>query len=430
MTLSPFRGIRFNPDLVSDLSRVMAPPYDVISVGRQQQLYDASPHNIVRVDFGQQQAGDTEGNDRYSRAASTLEAWLKEKVLIQDREPSLYLYEQTFSYAGRSYPRRGFFVTRRIEPLGKRVRPHEKTLSGPKADRLLLMKATAANLSPIFCLYSDPSKQVTTLLAPLYEAKPLYDFVDTDGIREKLWRVTDPKIFQEVDHLFHERDLFIADGHHRYETSITYRDWRRGQERGEGADYVMMFLAEMSDPGLLILPTHRALQNWPDFDAGRFKKYLGDYFDFKTFNPNQKTEFMKSLHQEEGRRAAFGLLFPGDPQFHLITLADRAKSRAEFKTLGDVTPLVDTAVLHELIFRQLLKLNEAAEKELRYLLYIKDTEEAIQKQADPSVNCVFLVNAIPMEVLKKVSSAGLVLPPKTTFFYPKLLTGLVMNRLE
>lgn len=229
MTLIPFRGIRFNPQVVGELDRVMAPPYDVISAKRQQQLYDASPYNIVRIDFGQQQPHDTEGNDRYSRAASELEAWLQKKALIQDEEPSLYLYEQTFSYADKSYARRGFFAARRIEPLGKRIRPHEKTLSGPKVDRLLLMKATEANLSPIFCLYSDPSQQVTAMLAASYETKPVYDFVDRDGIREKLWRVTDPKIFKEVDHLFAEKDLFIADGHHRYETAITYRDWRRAQ---------------------------------------------------------------------------------------------------------------------------------------------------------------------------------------------------------
>lgn len=435
--IAPFHGVHYHPKKISDFSKVTAPPYDVISESFQKKLYETSPYNIVRLDLGLQFSTDNDQDNRYTRAAEDLQSWLKEGILTRDEKPSYYLYEQRFEVEGKGhFQRRGFFALRRLEEFNKgNILPHEKTLSGPKADRLLLMKSTRSNLSSIFSLYSDPEQKMSDLLRPYFNTDPILHFVDDHQIEHRLWGVSDPMLFQKTNEILGKKKLFIADGHHRYETGITYRNWRKGQEphtpdERAGYHYIMMFFAEMSDPGLLILPTHRVLQNWPGFDKSDFRRQLSHYFDIQIFKADQKEVFLKALQASE-KDHAFGILLPGETEMLLMTLS-RQKG-------GDIPCLeglpvslreVDTAILHESIFRGILKLGDDDEKNPKFLRFVKDTEEALKARHESRVNCVFIMNCPQMDVLKKVAEEGLILPPKTTYFYPKILTGLVLNQLE
>jgi len=435
--ITPFRGIHYHLGKISDFSKVTAPPYDVISESLQKKLYEISPCNIVRLDLGRQFPTDNEQNNRYTRAAKDLQSWLREGVLVRDEEPSYYLYEQIFEVAGKGrFQRRGFFALRQLEEFDKgNILPHEKTLSGPKADRLLLMKATQSNLSSIFSLYSDPEQKMAALLKPYFEKDPMIHFIDDYQIEHRLWRVSDPVLFQKTHEILGKKKLFIADGHHRYETGITYRNWRRSQEAPDshekaGYDSILMFFAEMSDPGLLILPTHRVLQNWPGFDKNHFKQEISRFFEIKSFKPDQKEVFLKTL-QESEKDHAFGVLLPGEAEMLLITLSKQ--KGGGIPRLGDLPASlqeVDTAILHESLFRGILGLGDVDEKNQKFLRFIKETDEAFKARNESGVNCVFIMNCPQMDVLKKVTEEGLILPPKTTYFYPKILTGLVLNQLD
>jgi uncharacterized protein (DUF1015 family) len=423
--VAPFRGVRYNLKNV-DLSKVVAPPYDVISADLQKELYERDPHNVVRLILGFQNASDSDQENRYTRAAADLQKWTKEGVLERDSEPCLYLYEQFFEWNGtkgkESFTRRGFLALRRLEEFGKgKIRPHEKTLSGPKADRLLLIKACKANLSPIFSLYSDPKKEMANLLRPAFHTEPLADFTDKEGVRHRFWKVSDKDIFAKTDKMMGDKTLFIADGHHRYETSIAYRNWLKEQgtlSENSSANYVMMFFSEMSDPGLLILPTHRILKNWSGFAAATFRKELEKYFVLKSVA--SQAELSGSLKAYEGKGHAFGLLLDG--KLHLA-VAENLPSELE-------KPIIDTAILHRLILGNILGFKEEDEKNPKYLKFVKGENEVFEAVATPGFNAGFLLNSSPMEVLQQVVEAGRILPPKTTFFYPKLLSGLVLNQVE
>lgn len=423
--IAPFPGLRYDPKKIN-IKNVVAPPYDVISADLQKKLYDKDPHNSVRLILGYQFPEDTEKNNRYTRAAEELEKWKEEGVLLQDTKPSLYLYEQVYESPGSDgkknvRARRGFLATKRLEEFGKgKVMPHEKTLSGPKIDRLLLTRACRTNLSPIFALYSDVENKVMRLLDPFFQTAPEFDFMDEEGVQQKFWMVHDLKLFQQIQETLKSKKLFIADGHHRYETAITYRNeikLQKGKDFDESSslNYVMMFFSEMSDPGLVILPTHRVLKNWPGFDAAQFKKKLEEIFDFQKGSGEGK----------EG----FGLLLPQDSDLYFLTLK-KERALAVLSDLPEPLRAVETAILHQVIFKNILGMKEEDEKNLEILNFIKNREDALSLKRSPGTNAVFLLNSAKMKILARVAEAGFILPPKTTYFYPKLLSGLVMHPLD
>lgn len=438
--IAPFRGLRYN--LSSDRldpAKVTAPPYDVISEAAQKRLYERDPHNVVRLILGHQFPKDTEADNRYTRAAAHLAAWIREGVLKRDAEPSFYLYEQEFTLkdAGPGptrHVRRGFLALRRLEEFGQgKIQPHEKTLAGPKADRLLLMKSCHANLSPIFSLYSDPERILGRLLEPHFQTKPLADFTDEEGVRQRLWRVSDEALFRKTDEIVGRKNLFIADGHHRYETALAYREWMMKRPEGANAPedasfhYVMMFFSDMEDPGLVILPTHRVLHDWPGFDARSFKGKLAALFGIRAF-PEGNEALLQALKDEGARgRQALGLALPGEAPMLLTLSGERRDSIPALKDVPAALRAVDTLILHRVIFREMLGLKEEDDKDPRFMTFVKDAREALEAAR---ANAVFLLNTTPMRVLKEVVETGMVLPPKTTFFYPKLLSGLVFHPLS
>ncbi len=420
-TIAPFRGLRFNPEKV-DLSRVMAPPYDVISPAGQEELYARDPHNIVRLILGRQSPKDSPADNRYTRAARDLSRWTQEGILAADTAPCFYLYEQNFSWEGKVLSRRGFMALRKLETFAEgKIRPHEKTLPGPKQDRLQLMQTCRANLSPIFSLYSDPDGKMAAPFAKHFQGKPEIDLLDEEKIRHRLWCINDQGLFYQADEILGNQRLFIADGHHRYETAVNYREIVR-KERGNlreasSVNYVMMFFSEMSDPGLLILPTHRVLTHRPGFDPKDFPNRLKEKFEVQTFS--EKESFLNSLSDADGDRRAIGMILKG--KFYLLGIP---------RSLSETAHQVDTVVLHKNIFQELLGFQEEDHKNPATLKFVKEADEAIAAADDPGTDAAFLLNSVPISVLKEIAEVGIILPPKTTFFYPKLLTGLVINPLD
>jgi uncharacterized protein (DUF1015 family) len=433
--IAPFRGLRYaSSERLKDLT---APPYDVIDEAGQRRLYERDPHNVVRLILGYQRPTDTDQDNRYTRAAANLKSWIQARVLQRDVEPSFYLYEQEFSLKdGAKHVRRGFLALRRLEEFGKgKIQPHEKTLAGPKADRLLLMKSCHANLSPIFSLYSDPERRLARALEPYFRAKPHSDFTDGDGIRQRLWQVRDLELFRKAEEIVGRKNLFIADGHHRYETALAYREWMKGRCPDAPADasfhYVMMFFSDMEDPGLVILPTHRVLHHWPSFDAERLVKDLMPWFEIRAFPSGNDEEFLKVLNAEgEKGGQAIGLALPGRDLKLLTLLREKRDALPSLKGVPTASRAVDTQILHSVVLREMLELKEEDDKDPRFMTFVKDASEALAARQRPGTNAVFLLNTTPMSVLKDVAEAGLILPPKTTFFYPKLLSGLVFNPLS
>ena len=282
--IRPFRGVRYDMALVGALSDVVAPPYDVIDSALQDKLYAASPFNVIRLELNRPEPDDAPGADRYSRAAKFLKEWRRDGVLRADNEPALYLHDQTFTIEGKTFTRSGFLARVRLEPFGQgRIYPHEQTLSGPKADRLSLYKATGFNLSPVFGLYPDENTEVIRALeAGVRDRTPL-EATDHLGVIHRLWPVTNGTAQTAVSGLMADKSIFIADGHHRYETGLKYRDdlAASGELAGDDdpANFVMMQLVGMSDPGLLILPTHRLVTGFAGLTSETLAKALAPEFD-------------------------------------------------------------------------------------------------------------------------------------------------------
>ena len=422
----PFRGLRYNPQQIPDLSRVTCPPYDVISPEGQKTLVERDPHNAVRLILGVTRPSDTDRDNRYTRAAADFRSWQEKGILVRDPDPSLYLYEQVFRLGGTGAEarRRGFIGLRRLEDFeGGKIRPHERTLAGPKEDRLFLMKACGANFSPVFTLYSDPNGVLGRSLQPFFEMRPESDFCDEEGVRHRFWRVADPDLFAQTEEIVGKTRLFIADGHHRYETAIAYRDWMKsrppsGRSGDPAWNYVMMYFSEISDPGLVILPIHRVVRNLPGFDAARFLERLRERFQVIPFPAGRKADFLRAMELEGAKGHALGLLPGGEEGMHLLIPKSSGKEA------------IDSMILHLLILGEILRINEEEQQDPRFVEFVKDREEAWESRSMPGVQSVFLLNSPSREGIRAVFEAGEILPPKSTFFYPKLLTGLVMAPLS
>jgi uncharacterized protein (DUF1015 family) len=426
------RAFRYDLGRAGPLGDLVAPPYDVIDSGLQQALYDRSPYNVVRLILNKEEPGDDETNNRYSRASRFLRDWQQQGVLVQDSARALYVYHQDFEVEGRRYTRRGFMARVRLEPFGEgKIYPHEETLAGPKADRLKLFRATAMNLSQIFGLYPDEAGEVQARLdAAVARTLPL-EATDHLGVVNRLWPVTDQQVVSAVTGLLGPRPVFIADGHHRYETALRYLQERR--EAGEARDadaapnFVLMMLVSMSDPGLVILPTHRLVSGLPGLTADRLREALGVYF--------QCDEVGRG---EPGARDAWELIEAdgGQDLLGLGTVADDVWQTARFRTPGAMAELAPqhspawrglaVAVLHELVLGGLLPQRLGGKPECRYVHLLREVTEAAARQCQLAV----LVPPATMQHVEQIAGNLEKMPPKSTYFYPKLLSGLVFNPLK
>lgn len=419
-TILPFKGIRYNSSI--ELAKVVAPPYDVISPEQQNQLYEISPYNVIRLELNRDE-------DKYESAARHFKQWLDERILIQDEIPAIYLLTQSFvGNDGTPVSRTGFIGRCELVEFDKGVvLPHEKTLSKPKADRLNLMKATHANFSQIFGLYSDPDQTIGELIETVIKNEPIMD-VDFEGVNNKVWMINRREDVEFLSAMMKDKQILIADGHHRYETALAYRDDRqRANPHHTGTEpynYVMMFCANIYDPGMVIYPTHRVLHSLHNFNGDTLLSELRKYYVVEDLR--SADDLKKKLPTIE--RYAFGYVYSNSAYLvYLKNPEDALKLLPE--NLPQEVKALDVTLLHSHIIGGLLNISVEAQEQKLYLDYVKDLDEAVSLVHEGTVQAAFLMNPTPIEQVRSVAEAGHTMPQKSTYFYPKLVTGLVMNPL-
>src|SRR4051794_14831255 len=391
--ISPFAGLRYAADRVGDLASVLCPPYDVIGDDERRELEARHPENVVRLELPRG-ADDA----RYATAARLLAAWTAEGVLRPDARESFYLYEQQFGHAGQRYTRRGFFAAVRLEPLERRVvLPHEKTLSAPKEDRRRLLRATRTQISPVFGLYRDPGGAARGIIDEIATGAPAVDATTTDGIRHRLWPMTTAAALDGLRILLADKQILIADGHHRYETALGLAPELRPLDVAAGAaasDFVMMFLARAEDPGLLVLPTHRLVKDLPDFSFDGLCAAASAAFDVTQGDETTAPEIEARLAQEGAKRVTFAVRAPGRP----FTVWLGLKSFLDLSALGPPTLRnLDVTVLHSVILGPLLAIDAEALANQSFLTYTHDTAEALARVDRGEVQAAFFMNATKVE---------------------------------
>jgi len=431
----PFRGIRYNQNAIAQIGRVLAPPYDVISPAQQKALYDNDGHNVVRLILGYEYETDTDTDNRYTRSAETLGKWLEGGTLSRELMPAIYLYAQDYEMDGRAFRRVGFICRRLVEPFGQSVHRHERTLSGPKLDRLKLTRACKMNFSPIFGLYADPEKTLDAVWAQIIKSKkPDVYAKDDEGVVHQMWVVTDQAVIAQAQSNLQDKDVVIADGHHRYETALNYRNERRAAEKPDGPaeyDYALMFLSNSLGEGFTVLPTHRLAKGVDERALKDLLNRLAESFDVKPvkFDPADPAPFMAVLKSAGATAPSFGVIAPGGVP-SVITLKKEKYLAGDTGGLSDVLRLLDVSVLQELVFERMLGITKEAVADKAVIGYTISPKDAAQSIAKGETKIAFLLNPADVRVVMDVAIKGGVMPQKSTYFYPKLISGLVFNPLS
>jgi uncharacterized protein (DUF1015 family) len=412
--VQPLRALRYNTDRAGALTSLIAPPYDVIDVTQRRELSSRSPYNVVGIDLPQ-------GDDPYATAAALLRRWIAEDVMVRDDEPALWAIVQRFKGPdGNERERKGFFCRVRLSDYGTgKIRPHERTHPAAKQDRLELMRATRANLSPIFSLYADEG-EVWSVLEPATASAPWGHVTDDEGTTHTLWRITEAAAIVQVQELMTERELLIADGHHRYETARTYAQ----EVGGEGEHtHVLMCLVSMSDPGLAVFPTHRLIASVDAAHRAGLDELLKSEFRVTDIELQQLTE------TGANGLPTFGMLDGRTRRARRVELASQATAD---RALADRSPSyrrLDTAVLEKLILEGALGMTEDDISNQRGLAYARDLDQAVSLIEDEGYELAFMLRPTPIEQVRAIAGAGETMPPKSTYFFPKLPSGLLFNAL-
>jgi len=411
-TIEPFRALHYDRDRVGGLQPVVAPPYDVIDGTQRADLLARSPYNVVEIDL------PVSDQDPYAHAASVFEQWQRDGVLVRDEEPAVWALAQDYTGPdGQRRTRHGFFARVKVEDYGPgRIRPHERTHPGPKEDRLRLTRATKANLSPIFSLYDDPAGAAWGALAPHLESAPWSEVTDEDGTVHRLWRVVDPDAIAKVAEALAPAELLIADGHHRYETARVYHD-------EGGAGHVLMCLVALQDPGLTVFPTHRLLTGLDDGRREALRDTIQTDFEVEpvgidALEPSGDGPVRMGYLDAHHRRPL--MLTLRDPDIVAAALPDKP---APYRAL-------DTAVLEALVLQGALGMSEDDISHLNGLEYARNTEQARERVESGAAEAAFFMGATPVERVRDVAGTGESMPPKSTYFFPKVLTGMVFNPLD
>jgi uncharacterized protein (DUF1015 family) len=430
----PFRGWRYDLGQVGDLSEVTAPPYDVISPDQQRDLYERHPCNVIRLILNRDEPGDSDPEVRYKRAAKFLRHWQSEGILIPEHEDALYVYHQEFDWEGRRYVRKGFLGRVRIEEFGKgQIYPHEQTMSGPKADRLALTKACRMNLSPVFGLYPDPDSGVNNELDTAIQGMTPLVAVDHLQVVHRLWPVTRVSAINAIRARLRSAPIFIADGHHRYETANTYRNWlaEQGQHRGDSdpANFVLMMLVGMSDPGLAILPTHRLVSGLPPISSDDLASALSPNLAVESMGKGASAarQTWERIEQDGGQNV-FGFGTASDGVWSFARVTDASPMAKLAPDQSDAWHELGVSLLHKLVIDHLLKQRfPQAAPQFKYVHLLEEATEAVGSK---SCELACLVPPARIDHVETIASKFEKMPPKSTYFYPKLLSGLVFNPLE
>ena len=427
----PFVGLRYNTNKIPNLASVVTPPYDIIDDHAQVRYYAEHPANVIRLELGLEFPDDDDTNNRYTRAADYMHRWIEEEILVYESSPALYFYQQEFNVQGNPVVRNGFICGLKVEEYDKgNILPHEETLSKPKEDRLRLMRATQANFSSIFGLYSDPEKTVDNVLqAAISDKPPAIELVDEVGETHRLWVITDKEVIRTVVEAMKDKKIFIADGHHRYETALEYA--KEMEAKGlKGYDYVMITLVNLYDQGLIILPTHRLVKNLEGFDLEAFRVRLGTYFNVRPFGSSEQLpQFLKAMEEQGQNQHVFGM-YGRNGVFYILSLKPGADvDQALPSDKSDAWKQLDVALLDNLVLDHMLGIGASQRKDQEYLTYTKDAQWAVQQVDKGLYQVAFFLNPTRVREVVDVAEARDKMPQKATYFYPKLLTGLVINHL-
>ena len=438
--IAPFRGLRYNQEIIPELEEVVIPPYDVISPDEQQVFHDRSPYNMIRLELGITTPEDTAGDNPHSRASAYIRQWEHQRILVRNPKPTIYYYELDYTNGpGTLKTRKGFICVLRLEDFSAGgVRPHEKTFQAIKDERLSLMLACQANLSPVFALYSDPDGKIQQALSSGRDGEPAISITDYANMNHRVWLVTNPGILDEIRSLMRDKAIFIADGHHRYETALNFRNLMR-ERHGSGNpkasfEYIMMYLSDMNQSGLTILPTHRVLRNLGDWDPGQFVDKAEKLFDIQRFETANGGELKWKKAIEAGgsnQETSIGFYCRQSGCVYVLT-ARRNEVSAWLEAKGLPEPLrtLDVAVLDQVVLRNLLGLSDQFLANERNISFMHDFAEALGAVKSGKYDAGFFINSTRIDQVREVANAGLVMPHKSTYFYPKVTSGLVINPLS
>lgn len=438
-SIEPFCGLRYNLKLFSDLSLLISPPYDVISPGEQRLYYHRNEFNIIRLELGEDFPADNENNNRYTRAAATLKDWLSRGILVRDPHPTLYIFQHCFPYQGITRTRWGLTARLRLEEWeAGNILPHEITLREPTSDRLKLLHACKVNLSPILGLFPHYQGGLLTTLPELVQNKKPIVVTDHYGIEHKIWMITNMRVIEKISRFYADKKLYIADGHHRYQTALIYKQGQMasGNTPNDALfNYVMVTLMDARDPGLLTLPTHRLVKLDPQLSKTELLARIEEQFYIEDIEIAAGTQaemvnrWLEILQQRGTNNNAIGIVGINDHKLSIITPNNRA-------ALTRMMPLehcqawkeLDVSFLHSIVIKHILNI-DSYEKERDSLEYTKDPLEAVNRVWTGEYQLSFLLNPIPVESVIAVANARDRMPQKSTHFYPKPPTGLVMNPL-
>jgi uncharacterized protein (DUF1015 family) len=430
--IEAFRALRYDLGHVGSLSDVVAPPYDVIGPDLQEQLYKRHPANCIRLILNREERGDDADNNRYTRAARFLKNWRQEGVLFNEPDPAVYVYHTQFDYAGKTFNRRGFMARIRLERFGEgKIYPHEETMAGPKQDRLLLTRACKANLSQVFGLYPDAQSEAQEVLEAAVAGKTPIEATDHLGVVHRVWPVSDAPTISRLAGLMGPKPVFIADGHHRYETACNYRDELSAGgalPANHPANYVLMMCVGMSDPGMIVLPTHRLFRGVPQMTSAELTAKLGD--SFTTRVAGEGADLAQTVWEEieyGGEQGTLGLYTAADERWVVATITDAGRARMAGRSSdhSEAWQGLGVAILHRLVMDHLL-----GTRDLPKPSYVHLVEEVVEELESGEFPLAALVMPATVDHVRQISEHRERMPAKSTYFYPKLLSGLVFNPLD
>ncbi|NQU04741.1 MAG: DUF1015 domain-containing protein [Calditrichaeota bacterium] len=437
-TIASFRGYRFNKSESGDLNKVVTQPYDKIDDLLRDDYYKRSEYNVTRIIKGITKAADNPNDNQYTRAAGFWERWIEDRVLTRDPGPAVYPYFQEYTVEGKTFVRKGLIALVQLDDKNAKVRAHEKTLEGPKADRLKLMRATEANDGQIFMLYNDPEQKINNLVEEgMIGASPIMEVTDDFGAIHRLYRITSPGTILDMKEVFEEFELFIADGHHRYETAVNYmneckeRNWKEPRGTTETFNHRMMTMVNLHDPGLTVLPTHRVLHSLNDFNPSSFLTKATA--DFEISEHSERASLYAALDKGgDAGKNVFGFAAEGMNGYRLLTLKDPTllDRLVEGGEHSEVWRRLDVTVLHTALLDRLLGIDAEKLAAHSHVNYIRGRDEALDKIGTDGKQAAFLINSTRVDQVRDVAAAGERMPQKSTDFFPKLLTGMVMMKMQ
>ncbi len=440
-TVEAFRGIRYNPQRLASLAEVVTPPYDVITADQQAAYYARSPYNVIRVELGQKLPDDNEAKNAHTRAHEYLQAWQSQGVLIRDRQPSFYLVSTRYPTAEGQATRWGLIAQVGLEPFSAHghILPHEQTFPAIKSERLGLMRASGMNTSPIFALFDDRDQLMNRLRKYAHDLRPLIEFEDDSGARHCMWRLADQGRNTNIQAAFTNRRLYIADGHHRYETCLAYRDERAQDDQNYNdrhpANGTLMYISSMQDPGLQVLPTHRVL---PTVDVPLRQAFIQraeSHFDIQpiAMDPDDAATAARRLSAAlDGvpAESGLGVAIRGDERLYRLKLRPDAATRIYADDLPSPLRRLNVTLLSEFVFPKLLEMDSAKLDNAQSVHFRHDAADTLAQVRRGTYDMAFILKATPVEQVRAIAEAGLSMPRKTTYFAPKVITGLVMRALH